>query len=702
MLEHLNTHQLLIEIGTEELPPKNLRTLANAFLENMAKALTEAELKFGDIQVFATPRRLALRVLKLASHQPDRIRIKRGPAKNVAFDKEGKPLHVALKFAESCGVSVKDLSEQKTSKGSWLTYEQKEEGQATSLLLPTLLQEALDQLPIAKRMRWSNQEGAFVRPVHWVVLLLDTTVIPGEFFGVHTSNITYGHRFHNPSPIEILEPAQYESLLLNKGHVIADFELRQAKIRTQIESACSALNVEAMIDPNLLDEVTGLVEWPIVLVGTFDPAFLKIPHEALISAMQLHQKCFPICSLQERSSNTNARHAPDVTCLAPKFIIVSNLESIDQEVIIKGNESVVHARLADAAFYYETDKKITLEARSSMLKTVVFQSGLGSLWDKSQRLIELCESLEAKRAALLCKTDLLTYMVGEFPELQGIMGQYYALNDGESKKVALAIEEHYHPRFANDTLPTTPEGCELAIADRIDTLTGLFGLGKTSTGDKDPYGLRRQALGLMRIIIEKGLKVDLQVLFNLSIASYGKLLNKNPQQELLVFCFERLRAWYQEQGITPQEFDAVLANNPTCPYDFHCRIQAVHAFQSLSEAQSLAAANKRVKNILSKNHPSFLDTDIESMPFDKSLLELPAEKALATCILEKEKELVPLIGKTQYKEALQALATLKVPIDHFFDEVMVMVENEALKNNRIALLRHLRFLFLKIADISVL
>jgi len=354
-------------------------------------------------------------------------------------------------------------------------------------------------------------------------------------------------------------------------------------------------------------------------------------------------------------------------------------------------------------FYYQTDKKIALENRLDTLKTVVFQAGLGSLWDKAQRLTQLCELPDAKRAALLCKTDLLTYMVGEFPELQGIMGQYYALQDGEPKTVSRAIEEHYHPRFANDTVPTSPEGSEVAIADRIDTLTGLFGLNKIPTGDKDPFALRRQALGLMRIIIEKQLDVDLKTLFSLATQSYGTLLKKDPTTDLITFCFERLRSWYQEQGISTREFDAVLAGNPTKPYDFHCRIKAVHDFQSLPEAESLAAANKRVKNILSKNPIDMIGPDNQPVySFNKLHLEAPAEQALADCILAKELELSPLVKKAEYTQALQALASLKDPVDRFFTEVMVMVENETLRNNRLALLTHLRHLFLKIADISVL
>lgn len=680
-----DTNELLIEIGTEELPAKNLLALSTAFLENVRQGLTQAHLSFAHIQAFATPRRLALRVSKLANHQPNQTVLKRGPAKQAAFNAEGQPSKAAIRFAQSCGVAVNDLSEQQTPKGTWLIFEQIEAGLSSATLIPNIVQQALTALPITKRMRWGNLEEAFVRPVQWVVLLLDTTVIPAIFFGVQSGNITYGHRFHCPDPLLISKPEAYESLLLEKGHVIADFYKRQASIQLQIETQCKTLQCEALLDNNLLNEVTGLVEWPVVLIGSFDPAFLTIPSEALILSMQVHQKCFALCPPHQSNQ------------LLPQFIIVSNIESTHPEAVIQGNESVMGARLADAAFYYEVDKKTTLEERTSVLQTVVFQAGLGSLWDKSQRLTQLCTLPHAQRAAILCKADLLTYMVGEFPELQGIMGEYYALHDGEHPTVALAIKEHYLPRFATDTLPTTPESYSLAIADRVDTLTGLFGLGKTPTGDKDPFSLRRQALGLMRIMIEKELDVDLKALFTLSVTSYGTLLKQNPLQELMHFCFERLRAWYQEQGISTKTFDAVLANVPTKPYDFHCRIQAIHHFQQAPEAQSLAAANKRVKNILSKNNPNQILTAI-----DKALLQEPAEQTLATNLLTAEKKLLPLINANQYTEALQVLATLNNPIDHFFQEVMVMVDDESLKNNRMALLNHLRHLFLQIADISVL
>ncbi len=685
----IHTHTALIEIGTEELPPKNLLSLSTSFADNVRQGLTEAELSFSEIQAFATPRRLALRILGLNAQQPDRIRIKRGPAKQNAFDADGNPVQATLKFAESCGVSVQELSLQETPKGSWLIFEQKESGQSAAALLPDIVQQALDQLPIAKRMRWANIQEAFVRPVQWVVLMLDNTVIPGEFFGIQTGNITYGHRFHCPQPIVITDPMQYEQLLLNPGHVIANFTQRRDSIRTQIEACCAKNASEALLEETLLHEVTGLVEWPVVLMGSFEPAFLDIPHEALISAMQVHQKCFAVCTLEPNRP------------LAPKFIITSNIKSSDPASIIKGNESVMHARLADAAFHYHTDKKTRLEERLPALQNVVFQAGLGSLADKVQRLAALCSLPDSKRAAFLSKADLLSNMVGEFPELQGIMGQYYALDNGESKTVAEAIEAHYHPRFANDTLPNTPEGCELAIADRVDTLVGLFGINKIPTGDKDPFALRRQALGLMRIIIEKQLDLDLRDLFTTAAQAYGPLLKQDPTVTLLNFCFERLRSWYQEQNIGTREFEAVKSIYQTQrplikPYDFHCRLLAVHHFQTLPEAQSLAAAYKRVKNILDKNPNS------EILTFRTEKLEAPAEKALGYFILDKEDELKPLIEQAKYTQALQTLASLKGPVDRFFTEVMVMVEDETLRNNRIALLRHLRDLFLEIADISEL
>jgi len=689
----MTTQDLLIEIGTEELPPKNLKKLRDAFVTNIQEGLIKADLKFEHIKGYATPRRLAVMVSNLSTHQADRLVTKRGPAKHTAFDADNKPTKAALGFAESCGVPFKELTLQENPKGAFLVYEHKEAGKSTIDIIPALLKSALEQLPIAKRMRWGSSDETFVRPVHWIVLLFGNKIVPCKLFGINSGNQTRGHRYHHPETIMISSSQNYEETLLN-AKVMADFEKRLDNIRAQIQKEIEKRQCNIILDENLLLEVTGLVEWPVVLMGQFNPNFLEVPREALISAMEVHQRSFPMTDSEQN--------------LLPNFIVVSNIESIDPACVVRGNESVVTARLADAAFHYEMDKKIPLRERESQLKQVVFQHGLGSLWDKSQRIATLakiiaqhidCDPKHAERASHLSKTDLLTQMVGEFPELQGIMGRYYALHDGEPNSVAHAIEEHYLPRFAADSLPESKVGSAVALADRIDSLVGIFGIGKKPTGDKDPFALRRQAFAIIRIMVEKELDLDLQLLFFASKETYGNLLKEESViPTLLDFCFERFRAWYQEQNIPTRMFEAVLAKFPTKPYDFHCRLQAVHAFQQLPEAESLAAANKRVQNILTKSEITLP----EEATFESALLSEPAEKDLANLVLQKQKEIAPLIKSAEYSDALKKLASLKEPVDRFFNEVMVMVDDEKVRNNRVKLLNSLRLLFLEIADISLL
>lgn len=713
------THEdLLFEIGTEELPPKSLLSLEQNLIDNVTKGLQKAELTFNKIQGFSTPRRIALIISNLANQQPIRKVVKKGPAKNAAHDEQGKPSKALLGFAASSGVKIEDLKIQQSDKGEWYIFEDIKPGETVFDLIPKILKEALDNLPLPKRMRWGDRSDSFVRPIHWIVLLYGEKIIPAEFFGCESSNQTRGHRFHHVNPILLQSPDQYDSILSTKGHVRARFQARKDFIQQGIIQAALENKTQADIeDIDLLNEVTGLTEWPVILTGQFSEDFLAVPKEALISAMKNHQKCFPL---------ENKDHK-----LTSKFIIISNIESKDPKAVIRGNEAVVTARLADAAFHYELDKQTSLENRREGLKRVIFQHGLGTLWDKSERIKKISlrmttvmcvidnnletnallkkmqEELlnnanlsnQVERAALLCKADLLTQMVGEFPELQGIMGRYYALHDGEFKEVAQAIEEHYKPRFANDELPSSFLGSIIAIADRVDTMVGLFGIGKKPTGDKDPFGLRRQAIGILRLIIEKEIRaLDLEYLFTLSQEIYGEMLTENPTRELIGFCFERLRAWYLEKGVPAKVFESVVARLPTKPLDFHYRINAVQEFQMLAEAESLAAANKRVQNILSKSEvPIPPEAD-----YDEKLLLEPAEKALAEAIDAKENDIKPLIAKWQYTEALKRLAQLKDPIDRFFDTVMVMVEDERLRNNRLKLLNRLRALFLKIADISLL
>ncbi len=665
---------LLIEIGCEELPPKNLKKLQTAFVEHFTKALEAADLAFTHAEGFITPRRLAIRINALSLQQPARNITKRGPAKNAAYDASGNPTKAALGFAESCGVSMDALSLEETDKGAWLVLKKNEPGKTAEQLIPDLLIETLTALPMGRRMRWGDRTDSFLRPIQWVVLLLNNKIIPTEIFGVKSSNITFGHRFHHPEALSISKPDEYESTLLNKGSVIVNFDKRREKIFSEITKITQEKNCHAIIADDLLDEVTGLVEWPVVLLGSFNQSFLEIPKEALITSMQTHQRCFPIEDQQQK--------------LLPHFILVSNIDSKKPSEVITGNECVIAARLADAVFYYRVDKEIPLKQRLIDLKHVRFQWGLGTLWDKSQRIAKLAthisptvhaDPIYTERAGLLCKTDLLTQMVGEFPELQGVMGRYYALHDSEPEAVIA-----------------------LALADRIDSLVGIFGLGNRPTGDKDPFGLRRQALGILRILIEKHADCDLKDLLNVAKEQYAHqaiaLSETEIISQVLDFCFERFKALYQDQGINPRVFEAVFAKRPTRPFDFDRRMQAVNHFITLKEAESLAAGNKRVHNILSKCDPNVLKDPI----VQDNLLKEPAEKALWLQVSEKEKELAPLLQAGHYTEALKSLASLREPIDQFFTDVMVMTEDLALRYNRLRLLNRLRTLFLEIADISLL
>ncbi len=694
MTKSIPTKNLLIEIGCEDLPAKPLKKIEAAFQNEMVKALKLAELTFKDIKAFITPRRLALLITELSTQQPSKLVIKRGPAKSAAYDEKGKPTKAALGFAESCGVTIDALSLQETDKGVWLCFQQQTEGLTAEKLIPTILTDVLQQLPLGRRMRWGNHDYTFSRPIHWILLLLGNKAIHAEIAGVKTGNLTYGHRFHHPNAFEIMNPIEYEQILLNKGFVISDFERRQHAIKTQLKEVAAKHHAEVNLNQDLLEEVTGLVERPVVLFGSFDKSFLQVPAEALISAMETHQKCFTLF---------DKNHG-----LLPHFLITSNIESKHPKTVINGNEWVIRARLADAAFFYETDKKTSLQDRREGLKHVRFQKGLGSLFDKSERIAKLAkhiateihaDPIATERAAHLCKTDLLTQMVGEFPELQGIMGRYYAANDGESESVARTIEEHYYPRFAQDILPSSKEGAALAIADRIDSLVGLFSLGKRPTGDKDPFSIRRLSITLLRILVEKTIDLDLKSALNKAKALYKHSLpNSNAIPEVLDFCFERFTAWYQEQGVPPRVFDAVFAKNLTNPLDFDQRIQAVKQFIELPESESLAAANKRVHNILVKS-----DVVFSTEPtVDTALLTETPEKNLWKILSHKEKELAPLLKTKQYTEALKRLASLREPIDQFFSDVMVMVEDQKIRKNRINLLHRLRTLFLGIADISLL
>ena len=681
---------LLIEIGTEELPPKALKRLSAAFTEHLAGALREAGLDFAEVRPFASPRRLAVQITALDPATPDKVVEKRGPALKAAFDDEGCPTRAAEGFARSCGVKVEDLDKLETDKGAWLVYRHEQPGQPVGALVPAMVQAALDALPIPKRMRWGDLEVQFVRPVHWVVMLFGDQVIDGEILGIPAGRASRGHRFHAPQPIDVPRPADYELLLEREGKVIADFDRRRQAIRAQVEAEALKLGGRAVIDDDLLDEVTAMVEWPVAVAGAFEERFLAVPQEALISTMSANQKYFHLVD--------------EAGTLLPRFITVANIESRDPDVIRDGNERVIRPRFADAEFFWNQDRKIPLIDRLPQLKQVVFQQKLGTLYDKAMRLTRLAAHIAAElggdrdkavRAAELCKCDLMTEMVGEFPDLQGIIGRYYALHDGEDPEVAAAIDQHYRPRFAGDVLPENPTARALALADRLDTLLGIFAIGQTPTGDKDPYALRRAALGVLRILIEEGLDLDLAELLTATASGFPAAIETEcARDKVLDFILDRLRAYYQDRGIRPDVLDAVMALRPTRPVDIDRRVHAVTGFRQLPEAQALAAANKRIGNILKKLEgrlPEEVDPD---------LLKDDAEKALYAAFTALETDVQQAIATGDYTAALEKLATLREPVDRFFDEVMVMTEDEQLRNNRIALLNRLHKLFMQVADIS--
>lgn len=684
------TQDLLVEIGTEELPPKALRKLSESLAQELGQRLQAAGLAYARLQGYGAPRRLAVWVRELAASQPDRVLERRGPALTAAFDEEGRTTAAAQGFARSCGVPVDALESLESDKGAWLVYRQRQQGAPTRELLPELLAQALQALPIPKRMRWDDLPGEFIRPVHWLVLLFGDEVIPAALLGVQAGRETRGHRFHHPGSLYLAEPAAYAPLLETEGKVLADFSVRREAIYAQVVGVAKQLGGSALLEEDLLDEVTGLVEWPVALAGRFDADFLKLPEEVLIAVMQGHQKYFPLLDGQGH--------------LLPYFITVSNIESEQPAAVVEGNERVIRPRLADAAFFYATDRKETLASRCERLKRITFQEKLGSVFEKTERLAQLGRSIAmdiggngdwAERAGLLSKCDLVTEMVTEFPELQGIMGRYYALQDNEPAEVAEALREQYLPRFAGDMLPRTTTGQALSLADRLDTLVGLFGIGEPPSGDKDPYGLRRAALGALRIMIESELALDLPPLLELAGRAYGDRLDgSSTAAQVHDYLLERLRGYYLEAGFRPDEIEAVLVLRPGQPWDFERRLKAVASFRALPEAESLAAANKRIRNILRKSE--------EKIPaqVEFELLLDPAEQTLANQMYDLEREVAPLLERQDYGAALKALAGLRGAVDQFFDEVMVMAEDLALRANRLALLARLQRLFLQVADIS--
>ncbi len=684
------TCDLLIEIGTEELPPKALKKLSEAFGEGIRVGLDRLRLDHGAIQVYATPRRLAVIARDVARAQANQELLKRGPALSAAFDAKGKPTQAALGFARSCGVGVEALARLETGHGSWLAFRSMEIGRAAQALIPGLVTEALMRLPIPKRMRWGEGEAEFVRPVHWVVLLFGPEVIEAEILGVRSGPLTYGHRFHHPGPLPLTDPRSYVPTLEGQAFVLPEFERRRAWIRERVEQMAEQAGGIAVIEPELLDEVTALVEWPTVIAGAFDPQFLALPPEVLIATMQDQQRYFPMVDQEGR--------------LLPKFVCVANIESRDPDIVRQGNERVIRPRLSDAAFFWEQDRRRPLAERLSALREVIFHKSLGTLHDKSLRIACLAREIAhpiggdpdyAERAGLLSKCDLLTNLVGEFPELQGIMGRYYALHDSEAEEVALAIDEHYAPRFAGDRLPQTKTGQALALADKLDTLVGIFGIGEIPSGDSDPFALRRAALGCLRLLIESRLDLDLEEWLRRAAHYYDDRVNKaSVVPQVFDFMMERLRGYYLEDGVTLDVFEAVLARRPRRPYDFGQRLRAVTAFRKLPEAQSLAIANKRIANILRQAGTGPIDE------LDDHLLYEPAERQLAVQLIRMHGIVQPKLQSQDYTGALMELAGLKESVDSFFDQVLVLCEDQRLRRNRLTLLHKLNALFLEVADIS--
>jgi len=682
----------LVEIGTEELPTAAVAALSEALQVGLERRLGELGLAHGRVHHYATPRRLAVLVEELADAQPEQQISRRGPALAAAFDADGNPTRAAQGFAASVGADVAELTRVETDKGVWLAFERTEPGAPTRELLPRAIEDVVASLPVARRMRWGATDYEFARPVQWVLALYGDDTLPVTLFGVAAGRTTRGHRFHAPGPIEIRRPGEYAKVLEHDGFVVASWYARRARIEAQVQALAEAAGLEAVVDPDLLDEVNALVEWPVAVMGGFDEAFLVVPEEALVSVMRDHQKYFHLRDAQGR--------------LVPRFITVSNIESRDEAAVVKGNERVIRPRLADAKFFFDRDRERPLSSRLDALSSVVYQKRLGTLKDKTDRIGALAADLamhigadpgHTARAALLSRCDLTTLMVYEFPEMQGIAGRYYAEADGEPPAVAAAIEAFYLPRHAGDDLPADGVAEALAIADRIDTLTGIFGIGQPPTGDRDPFGLRRAALGLVRIAVERRVDFDLPALIAASVAAHGANLSADDTAASVHgFILDRMRHWYQEAGIPAGTFEAVAASPPASLVDFDDRLRAVSEFAAMPEAEALAAANKRIANLMKK---SAGDADTSGHELDPSRFE-PAEVALAEALAEAERDLGPRLAERDYRGALTRLAALRTPVDAFFDEVMVMAEDPVLRANRLTLLGRLKDAFLAIADVS--
>jgi glycyl-tRNA synthetase beta chain len=683
----MSTQDLLFELGTEELPPRTLLGLSIALTEGVLKGIDDAGIAHGKTHRYATPRRLAVRIEKVAQRQPDKQVERRGPPLKAAFDAHGAPTQAAVAFAKNCGVPLSELTQLTTEKGAWLIFRGTEHGAATVSLLPGIVNQAIAALPIARRMRWGTRTAEFVRPVHSAVLLFGEEVVPGEVLGLKTGRTTFGHRFHAPQPI-VLKSAKVYAGRLRRAKVVADFAARRELIRTGVAAAAASNGGTALIDPALLDEVTALVEWPVPIAGRFEQRFLSLPREVVIATVQDHQRYFAIQGADAK--------------LCGGFVTVSNIESRDPAKVREGNERVVRPRLSDAAFFWDQDRKISLQDHAAKLGGVTFQRRLGSYADKTLRVKALAQLIGGRigagpltaRAAELAKADLMTAMVGEFPELQGTMGRYYARAQGEPEELALAIEEHYRPRFAGDSLPTSKTGQAVALADKIDTLVGIFAIEQRPTGAKDPFGLRRAALGVLRILLEGNLELDLFELLQAAAAAQP-VARAGVVDEVYDFIAERLRGVLLEQpGTTSEMLDAVLANRPGSPLDAAARLQALQEFLQLPEAAVLAAINKRIANILKK---SSIESDAA---VDADALTEDAERQLHQVLRELRVPVQDATERRHYAQSLKALVGLRVPVDDFFERIMVMDENIERRNNRLALLRDVQRLLGGVADLS--
>lgn len=685
---------LLVEVGTEELPPRALKGLSESLAGTFTSGLRDRGLAFGNVELYASPRRLGLVVRQLVERQPDRETVRRGPAVAASFGADGRPTPAAEGFARSCGVAIEELGRERSEKGEWLLFRRRLAGAETITLIPGLLEGALAALPIPKRMRWGSGDAEFVRPIHWVCLLFGGRTVEGRVLGVTTGSATRGHRFHHPEPILIQHPQEYARVLRERGRVEASFEERRAKVLQQVSELCENEGLIPHLDPDLLDEITALVEWPVPILGCFDESFLSVPQEVLIETMQKNQRYFPV-------------HRHDGS-LDNRFIAIANIESRDPDQVRAGNERVIRPRFVDAQFFWEQDLKRPLEGFLPKLESVVFQERLGSLADKSRRIAALSGFLAenlgvavelAQRAGILAKCDLVSTMVYEFPSLQGIMGRYYATHAGEDPAVCMALEEQYLPRSAGDRLPESECGRVLGLADRLDTLVGIFGIGERPTGTKDPYGLRRASIGVLRVLIETPLHLDLRSAIEHAVARFPQgTLAPGTDESVLSYMLDRLPGYYQDMGIPEDRVEAALVIGETMPSRLHRRVMAVHRFMDLPAGRSLAEANKRIRNLLGRGE----DTEAAGVPPDPALFEAKSEERLWQAVQILEAEVLTLLEREDFEGVLERLAGIRSDVDHFFEEVMVMVEDERLRSNRRALIGGVLALFRRVADISYL